>query len=134
MVPSVWEVATDSSEGEFEAKPLLSEDDEGVMARWLTEGDGKEERLFPVRLFHAGLPRGYGHWIMNEGLERFASFVDSQLPGPSIEGVEEYVRFAIKLAADLYAVSGQHRYVAEPIHTAVLFPKAARLRVYRTTR
>ena len=121
--------------GDFAARQLLSEKDQAVMVQSAAEGVAEEEeRAFPVLLFHAGMPRGYGDWIIGDGRERFAEFAGTQLPGPSVAGVEEYLRFAIKLAADLYAVSGQPRYVAEPIHTAILFPKANRPTVYRSTR
>ena len=132
FAPSVWEVSRGTAGDEFAARQLLSEDDRRVMVKSASEGE--DGRLFPVRFFHAGIPRGYGAWIIDEGRQRFAAFTGTQLPGATLEGVEEYVRFAIKLAADLYAVSGQPRYVAEPVHTVFLFPETARPAVFRSTR
>ena len=134
FAPQVWEISSGKNGGDFGARQILSEDDQEVMVRSAAKGGVDDEGLFQVRLFHAGIPRGYGTWIIGDGRERFAAFAGTQLPEPSTEGVEEYVRFAIKLAADLYAVSAQPRYVAEPIHTAILFPLAARPTVIRSIR
>ncbi|MDP6421204.1 MAG: hypothetical protein QF744_07330 [SAR202 cluster bacterium] len=134
MMPAVWEVSTGASGGEFDATQLLRDEDVRENVQAAIKSERGEGRSFPVQFFHAGVPKGFGTWIVGEGRERFAAFANDQLPSANIEGVEEYVRFAIKLAAELYAVSGQLRYVAEPIHTAILFPKNRRPTVYRTTR
>jgi hypothetical protein len=132
--PTVWEVSRNTPGGEFLARELLTEEDQRVMAQMPDKGDAGGDKLFEVRLFHAGIPEGYGAWIIGDGRKQFSEFTGEQLPGTTIVAVEEYVRFAIRLAADLYAVAGMHRYVAEPIHSAVLFPPHARPTVYRTTR
>lgn len=134
FAPAVWEVSRGLERGDFVARELLSKEDQQVMVNPSTEDADPSPPPFEVRLFHAGIPSGYGKWIIGEGRKRFEQFIGTQLPGANIEGVEEFVRFAITLAADLYAVAGKLRYVAKPVHTATLFPESTRPTVYRTMR
>ena len=48
--------------------------------------------------------------------------IEAEIPVPDVEGVEEFVRFVLNIAAELYWLAGSQRYVSGPFTTTVLLP------------
>ena len=133
MIPVIWEISRGFVKEEFTPRELLSADETRDILHTSTEGDPFSRR-FAFRLFHAGLPADSGKWIIHEGRESFGRLIGAEIPTPDVEGIEEYIRFLINLAADLYAVAGKPGYVRKPVHTAILFPEPNRPAIIRSTR
>ena len=51
--------------------------------------------------------------------DEFTKLVGAQVPMGNVDGVLDYVRFFLRMVADLQRISGQPPLVAPPIETAV---------------
>lgn len=117
-LPTVWEVSTGEEGDEFKARRRLAPDDADAIVK-ARQKAGPE---FPVFFFHAGVPSGLASWIVHEARPKFRDFIGEQVPRPSVEGVEEFVRFILNIAGELYLLAGSQRYVSGPFTTTILLP------------
>jgi hypothetical protein len=118
-IPSGYEISRSENTDRFRTIPMLTDEEQRALVDDRNANDGA---TIGIQLRHAGVPAGFGHWILSEGRETLQAFVEGQIPQPTPAGLEEYVRFALTLASNLYSLAAEPLYVSEPISTAVLFP------------
>ena len=119
--PTVWEVSTGPERGEYKARQRLAQSDADVIVKARQQA-GPE---FPVFFFHMGVPPGLVSWLVHEARPMFSELIGAPVPHPSVEGMEEFVRFVLNIAGDLYWLAGSQRYVSGPFTTTILLPHAA---------
>ena len=117
VVPRAAEVSNEF--GNFVWRSMLPEEFTQDVITWR---DGKRDDDYPVRFISSGLPRGFADWIAQVGTPGFSELIGARLPDPEITSIAEYVRFLIRMVAELHRVARRSAYVGEPVETLLLFP------------
>ena len=76
----------------------------------------------PISIATDGIPHDYGNWIRDVGNPSFSKLMGSNIPRNEASYIVAYVRFLIRLIAELRTLSGLPRKVAEPIQHLTILP------------
>ena len=116
-VPRMAEVSNET--GDFVWRSMLPEEFIRDSLAWRR---GERGEGYPIRFISSGLPQGFSNWITQTGTPGFSALVGGSVPNPEVTSVAEYVRFLIRMVAELHRVARMNAYVGEPVETMLLFP------------
>lgn len=117
--PRMAEVSNET--GDFVWRSMLPDEFVQEVLSWR---QGDQDKGYPIRFISSGLPPGFSDWIVQVGTPGFSRLVGRSVPNPQVTAVAEYVRFLIRMVAELHRVARMSAYVGEPVETLLLFPNA----------
>lgn len=105
--------------------------DQYLFDRVLSADDAKNMRdyslglsdKFWIAIQSDGLPMGFQDWVAKEGTKTFSRLIGRPVPAPEIGSVLAYVRFLIRMVADLHGMTEGPPVVSGPIHHLVMLPE-----------
>ena len=112
-VPNVGRVRR--IDGEFEFEYFFGQEDKEL---YVFETAAAK----PISIVTDGIPSDYGNWIRDVGAPAFSKLMGSTVPRNEASHIVAYVRFLIRLVAELHVLTGAPRVVAEPIQHLVILP------------
>ena len=118
MAPRMYSINTDA-DGRYRWKSMISDDDVSAMLAWRQD----TSKPYPLLILSDGKPKEFATWIQSTATEEFKKLMKRPVPFPHITAVAEYVRFLIRMIAELHRISREHAFVSEPIETLLIFPE-----------
>lgn len=118
-LPTVMEISR--VDGKYSAKGMIGLD---LMKKFHEHRSRPDHPEYAMVFFAAGWPT-LGPIELESLRNLFSTIVRQRVPDGNLDAVHEYVRLVISTVAWLYPISGQPRYVNEPVETLVLTPEPA---------